>query len=103
MAGQINGNHSIVFGEYWNLVVPDVPVTAPAVDEDQCRLALALNRIVNRNTVCRRYHGSFLAKGSQGNSKQNESQKHFAPHFTGLIRSRPVLSQQQQSSFQING
>jgi hypothetical protein len=51
MTRKIDSYHPVVFGEDGNLVVPEMAVAAPTMDEYKCRLAFALDSIVNGNTI----------------------------------------------------
>src|SRR5690242_9184900 len=83
MTRQINRDNAIRLRELGHLVVPKTTAARPTMNEDQCRLALALNRIMNRHTISSVNHFGLRLSLSHRKSKheqQQNSQKHIPPH-----------------------
>jgi len=53
MPGEVESDDAMPFREVRELMVPNVTVTRPAVDENQSRFALALDAIVDGNSIGR--------------------------------------------------
>src|SRR5215213_983483 len=84
MTRQIDRDNAIRLGKLCNLVVPEVSIASPAMNEDQYRLTLALYRIMNGHTISRGNNFRLRLSMSHGKNKreqQQNTQQHVAPHF----------------------
>src|SRR5262249_54891733 len=79
--GQIDRHGAMCFGKFSNLVVPEMSIATPAVNEDERWFAFALHRVVNGNTIRSRHNrcARRLRKRNHKRQKQNQIQKHFTP------------------------
>ena len=71
MARKIDRHHAIRLREFGNLAVPEVAIATPAMNEDERRLTLARDRIVNRDTM-RRIDNFRRLSGLNGRNRKRE-------------------------------
>src|SRR5215213_1092770 len=85
MAWQIDGHDAIRFGKLRHLVVPEISIAGPTMNEDKRRLPLALHGIMNRHAISSGNHLRLRLRLSRRKNKREQQQnieKHVSPHVS---------------------